>query len=185
MSCACSTRPETSAKEFSGIRARRKCCPEFFCRKIHAREHWRTSASSVEQASSTRRQFNSFCGRRVVGKLPMDIVSLLPDTCAGRHTAWLWSRLVAMGGGSPPPDPQELAEHFAHGFRTDSRPRAHGTLGADGTIHVACHRAERGSKFCRALTGARSLPRRLVPLFVPGPRRRAVFDHRRVFLAGS
>lgn len=43
----------------------------------------------------------------------MDFVNRLPDTHAGRHTAWLWSQLAAMGRGSPPPDPQELAEHFA------------------------------------------------------------------------
>ena len=43
----------------------------------------------------------------------MDILALLPETHAGRHTQWLWSRILAIAGGSPPPDPDELAQHFA------------------------------------------------------------------------
>src|SRR6266545_4883310 len=43
----------------------------------------------------------------------MDILAPLPDTHAGRHTAWLWSRMLAIAGGSPPPGPGELAAHFA------------------------------------------------------------------------
>jgi hypothetical protein len=43
----------------------------------------------------------------------MDILAFLPDTHAGRHTAWLWSRTLAIAGGAPPPDPGELAAHFA------------------------------------------------------------------------
>ena len=43
----------------------------------------------------------------------MDILAPLPDTHAGRHTEWLWSRMLAIAGGSQPPGPEELAEHFA------------------------------------------------------------------------
>ncbi len=43
----------------------------------------------------------------------MDLLAPLPDTHAGRHTQWLWSRMLAIAGGSPPPDPGALAEHFA------------------------------------------------------------------------
>ncbi len=43
----------------------------------------------------------------------MDILAPLPETHAGRHTQWLWSRMLAIAGGSPPPDPEELAQHFA------------------------------------------------------------------------
>ncbi len=43
----------------------------------------------------------------------MDILALLPDTHAGRHTEWLWSRMLGIAGGSSPPNPEELAEHFA------------------------------------------------------------------------
>jgi len=43
----------------------------------------------------------------------MDILALLPDTRAGRHTEWLWSRMLAISRGSPPFDAKELAEHFA------------------------------------------------------------------------
>ena len=44
---------------------------------------------------------------------PMDILAPLPDTHAGLHTKWLWSRMLAITGGSKPPDLVELAEHFA------------------------------------------------------------------------
>src|SRR5262245_54648061 len=43
----------------------------------------------------------------------MDVLARLPDTHAGRHTDWLWSRLLAIAAGSPAPDSAELAEHFA------------------------------------------------------------------------
>lgn len=43
----------------------------------------------------------------------MDILARTPDTHAGRHTHWLWSRLLAIAAGSPPPGPAELAQHFA------------------------------------------------------------------------
>jgi pimeloyl-ACP methyl ester carboxylesterase len=43
----------------------------------------------------------------------MDILARTPDTHAGRHTRWLWSRLLGIAAGSPPPTPAELAEHFA------------------------------------------------------------------------
>src|SRR5262245_47890248 len=43
----------------------------------------------------------------------MDILARLPDTHAGRHTQWLWSRLLAVAAGSPATEPAELAEHFA------------------------------------------------------------------------
>ena len=43
----------------------------------------------------------------------MDILALLPDTRAGRHTEWLWSRMLAISRGSPPFDAKELAEHFS------------------------------------------------------------------------
>lgn len=43
----------------------------------------------------------------------MDILSPLPDTAAGRHTQWLWSRMLAMARGAPPPESGELAEHLA------------------------------------------------------------------------
>ena len=43
----------------------------------------------------------------------MDILAALPGTHAGRITRRVWTRMLAMAGGAPPPDPVELAEHFA------------------------------------------------------------------------
>ena len=43
----------------------------------------------------------------------MDILAPLPDTHAGRHTRWLWSRMLAIAVGGPPLDAAELADHFA------------------------------------------------------------------------
>jgi pimeloyl-ACP methyl ester carboxylesterase len=43
----------------------------------------------------------------------MDILAPLPDTHAGRHTRWLWSRMLAIAVGGPQLDAAELADHFA------------------------------------------------------------------------
>jgi hypothetical protein len=43
----------------------------------------------------------------------MDILAQLPDTNAGRHTKWLWSRMLAFAGGGPALDGEEFADHFA------------------------------------------------------------------------
>jgi pimeloyl-ACP methyl ester carboxylesterase len=44
----------------------------------------------------------------------MNILDLLPDSHAGRHTKWLWSRMLAMEAGARPSlDPAEVADHFA------------------------------------------------------------------------
>src|SRR5687768_14675657 len=43
----------------------------------------------------------------------MDILAQLPNTPAGRHTKWLWSRMLAIPSGGPAFDSAELADHFA------------------------------------------------------------------------
>jgi hypothetical protein len=43
----------------------------------------------------------------------MDILAPLPDTDAGRHTRWLWWRMLGIACGSPPFDAAEMADHFA------------------------------------------------------------------------
>lgn len=43
----------------------------------------------------------------------MDILAALPDTDVGRHTRWLWSRMLDIAGGGTPFTAAELAEHFA------------------------------------------------------------------------
>lgn len=52
----------------------------------------------------------TFRGRSYVA---MDILALLPDTHAGCHTRWLWSRMLAIAGGGPSLDAAEVADHFA------------------------------------------------------------------------
>jgi len=44
---------------------------------------------------------------------PVDLLAQLPDTYAGRHTRWLWSRMLAIAAGSPPIEAEEVVEHFA------------------------------------------------------------------------
>src|SRR5262245_47562589 len=43
----------------------------------------------------------------------MDILARVPDTHPGRHTKWLWSRMLGMASASAWSNPEEFAEHFA------------------------------------------------------------------------
>jgi pimeloyl-ACP methyl ester carboxylesterase len=68
----------------------------------------------------------------------MDILAPLPDTHAGRHTKWLWSRILDGEAGVPPLDASELAGYFA--------PLVFDTVPA---ADLAAHYAQLGSTLSR------------------------------------
>ena len=72
----------------------------------------------------------------------MDILARLPDTHAGRHTGWLWSRMLAMRRRFPPPDPEELAEHFAPSVFEQVPAEQLTAHFAQLRQHAACHPAD-------------------------------------------